>query len=660
LSAPFPTPRKPFPLLVNINPRKCHGFFDLTKNQVFVLFLLAGCAAPLAGQAIYLPPIPGPIISGPQAPPSKKPVIPRPDAPPPNETRIKGIVQEVEGPLRHLRGSASLETVELLLEADEIDLNDDTKIAEARGHIHFKDFRQGVELYADRADYNVRDETGTFYQVKGSSPAKIDPRAGILMTSSPFSFEGKWAERLKDRYFLYDGFVTNCTLPHPWWIVQGPKFDIIPEDRTLAYKSLFKLKGVPILYAPVFYKSMAEYPRRSGFLTPNIGTSNKRGFMLGIGYYWAINRSYDILYRPQYFTQRGLLHMADFRGKPTQHSDFNVFFYGINDKGLEMPDGSRQKQGGYLVSVTGRAEAPLGFYARANYNYLSSFLFRQSFTESFNEAVFSQLNSIIYLAKDWSTYHLNFVFQEQENFQSTNPGDTISIRRLPEAEFVSRPREISHKVLPFWISWDTSAALMRRTQPLYQTRQFVERLDAAPRLMTALRWKDVSLLPYASIRDTYYGASFVDGKVTGQDLNRFSQEFGAELVLPSISRVYDAPRSLGSEIKHSIEPRIVFKAVRGVKDFQDIVRFDETEVVSNTTELEFDLANRLWVKRRDNQVYDMLSLELSYKRYFDPTFGGAIIPGQRNVLESGLDMTAYSFFDRPRNYSPVIASLRFV
>ena len=71
------------------------------------------------------------------------------------------------------------------------------------------------------------------------------------------------------------------------------------------------------------------------------------------------------------------------------------------------------------------------------------------------------------------------------------------------------------------------------------------------------------------------------------------------------------------------------------------------------------MTNRLWVKRKDGGVWDMLTWELAQRRYFDPNFGGAIVPGQRTVLETGLEMTAYSFFDRPRNYSPVVSTLRF-
>ncbi|HWR51927.1 MAG TPA: hypothetical protein VN428_12515, partial [Bryobacteraceae bacterium] len=39
-------------------------------------------------------------------------------------------------------------------------------------------------------------------------------------------------------------------------------------------------------------------------------------------------------------------------------------------------------------------------------------------------------------------------------------------------------------------------------------------------------------------------------------------------------------------------------------------------------------------------------------------FGGAIRPGERNVLFSSLDLTPYAFLDRPRRYSPIVSVFR--
>jgi len=222
--------------------------------------------------------------------------IPRINIPGPGEIYVRAVQQEAEGNIYRLKGAAELETAEILIRADYIEYNEATGDAVAEGHVKFRNFTGGEVLEAERVEYNVRQETGKFYEVKGQASGKYEPRPGLLTTGNPFVFQGKWAERLKDRYILHEGFLTNCKLPKPVWTLRGPKFDIIPGNpgkRALVYRSTLRIRGIPILYAPVFYKSLKRRPRKSGFLTPNIGNSSRRGFMVGLGYYWAIARSYD-------------------------------------------------------------------------------------------------------------------------------------------------------------------------------------------------------------------------------------------------------------------------------------------------------------------------------------------------------------------------------
>ena len=303
-----------------------------------------------------------------------------PDLPAPGEILIRAFQQSADGPWRRLRGSVELETTEMLLTADEIDYNEETEDVEARGNLRFRHKFRGEEVRAERAEYNLRTESGKFYGVRGEAPPKVEPRPRLLLTENPFYFEGRWVEKTKEKYILHDGLITNCKLPRPWWTLRGPKFDIIPGDRALVYRSVFRIRRVPLFYTPFFYKSLETAPRKSGLLTPNIGNSSRRGKMVGAGYYWAINRSFDAAYRTQYFTQRGFAHHADVRGKPRHGSEFNFILYGVNDRGLRLPNGDRRKEGGFILSFDGESRIGRGWNARGEVNYLTSLRFRQAFT----------------------------------------------------------------------------------------------------------------------------------------------------------------------------------------------------------------------------------------------------------------------------------------
>ncbi|MGI8746641.1 MAG: LPS-assembly protein LptD [Bryobacteraceae bacterium] len=642
--------RKALSIVRNINGQKCH---ELSSYLLFCAALALFFSLAKDGRAQVAN------IINPNQPIRRT----RPNAPEPNIVDVDANTQDAVGPVRHLRGNVRLETTEMRLQADEVDYDADTGVAEARGNVRFEHFFKGDRIQCDHAKYNIDEETGVFYDVRGTSPAKIETRPGILTTSNPFYFQGKWAERIHDKYILHSGFITDCKVPRPWWTLSGPTFDLIPNDRAIAYHATFRIRSIPIFYAPALYKSLKKSPRKSGFLTPNIGHSSLRGFMLGGGYYWAINRSYDAMYRAQYFTERGVAHLMDFRGKVRPGTEFNVSLYAVNDRGIKVGD-SIQKQGGYLLDVQGRSELPFGFEARGQLNYLSSFLFRQSFTESFHEAIFSESRSVGYLTKHWSTFALNVVAEREEQFQSVAPDDKIIIRKLPELDFLSRERQVATG-LPVWFSLESSAGLLHRTEPDFQTRQFADRVDLYPRITSALRWKDFSLIPSFAIRETQYSSSFqgttVTGEgatVTGKDFLRSAREITVDLILPSLARVYQAPAWLGAKAKHVIEPRAEYHFVNGVTDFSRILRFDQTDLLSNTNEVRLSIANRLYVKDKNGNVNEVLSWEVSQARYFDPTFGGAVVAGQRNVIESSAELTGFAFLDGPRNYSPIVSVLR--
>jgi len=65
------------------------------------------------------------------------------------------------------------------------------------------------------------------------------------------------------------------------------------------------------------------------------------------------------------------------------------------------------------------------------------------------------------------------------------------------------------------------------------------------------------------------------------------------------------------------------------------------------------------VKSKEGNVTEVLSWELIQARYFEPTFGGAVLPGQRNIVQTEEDITGFAYLDGPRNYSPISSIVRF-
>ena len=59
------------------------------------------------------------------------------------------------------------------------------------------------------------------------------------------------------------------------------------------------------------------------------------------------------------------------------------------------------------------------------------------------------------------------------------------------------------------------------------------------------------------------------------------------------------------------------------------------------------------------QVREVVTWELAQKYFLDPTFGGALVPGQRNVFTTTADFTGIAFLTEARRLSPLISRLKF-
>jgi LPS-assembly protein len=599
------------------------------------------------------------------------------------------MTQDIEGHVYKLRGApgapAEIENSEMLFRADEIDFDQDSGDVRASGHVFFHSFAKNMKMWAGHLTYNTDEETGKFYDVIGETRPHIVAKPGMLTTNNPFHFEGEWAERLGAKYILHNGFITNCKIPRPWWRLRGKTFDIVPGERAIAHSSTFLVRSFPLFYAPFFYHSLEKEPRKSGFLIPLMGHSSRRGWMVHGGYFWAINRSYDLTYRAQYYTTRGLVNHVDFRGKPRAGTDYDIILYGVKDNGVPNSGNPPQQYSGISLLAVGQSDLGKGWTARSNINYITSFRFRQEWSESYNDIIGSEIHSVGFANKNWSTYTVNAIFARLQNFQSseiaiTPPGSTspeyvsnaVTIRKLPEAEFSGRDRQLWNN-LPFFFSFDSSAGLLYRAQPVFnqdntvlidnfQTGQFMNRSSISPHLTGAFHVGGIDLVPSFGIQEMYYGeaqAPYLDRyRVVGTNIVRSSRDFSVDMIFPSLARVFDKKTVFGDKLKHVIEPRATYRYVTGIgDDFIRFIRFDENDLGANTNELLISVANRIYAKR-GNSVEEIFTWEVAQKRYFDPTFGGALVNGQRNVIAPTADLTAYAFLVGPRNNSPVVSSLR--
>ncbi len=680
----------------------------ITRSRIFITTALV-CHLLLAHGIVTsqtLPPAAATVPTPASAPVTAPPLPTAPAGQTEEPVTIRAVQQEKDGSIYHLRGGVEIHYRTYILHADQVTYNTDTGDSELEGHVVLDGGPYDEHVEASHGTYNVRTETGTFYSVIGTVGFRMRQSRYVLTTSNPFAFTGKIVEKHgPDHYLVRQGTVTTCELPHPKWLFNAKRISVDVDSTAKIYNSDFRVMGMPVFYFP-YVRYPVQKERQSGLLIPTFGTSSTKGYIAGESVYWAFNRSMDALVGADYYSKRGFLERGEFRARPSDSSYVFFNYVGIADRGIGYPP---QDQGGEDARFL--AERPFGnFRGVANVDYLSSFVFRIAFTDVYTQAIDSEVRSQIFLSNTTNGFHFNALAERYQNFEvcvpepGTNTGcstitQTELVRVLHTPSFFISGEERQLGNTPLYWSFESAAEGLQRRQIGFRTADLVGRFDLAPSLAMPVQWRGWSLRPALTLRDTFYteqGNPATSTTATDDILNRKSLEASVELRPPALSRVFDRPW-LGRKWKHVIEPRMRYDYVTGINNFADILRFDATDVLTNTNEVEYSLVNRIYAKHLDPNVKDcdvpgmstltiggvpqvgavpweplpspdalscasgpreILSWEIGQKYFFDPTFGNALVAGQRNVFTTTADFTGIAYLDEARRFAPIISRLR--
>jgi LPS-assembly protein len=654
-------------------------------------------------------------VSSPETAPAMVPALPTVSPGQTEEVTIRAVEQEKDGSIYHLRGRVEIHYRTYILYADQVTYNADTGDSELEGHVVLDGGPYDEHVEASHGTYNVRTETGIFHSVIGTVGFRMRKSRYVLTTSNPFAFTGKIVEKHgPDHYLVRQGSVTTCELPRPKWQFNAKRISVDVDGSAKIYNSDFRVMGMPVFYFPFVTHPVQKQKRQSGLMIPSFGNSSTKGEIAGESVYWVFNRSMDATLGAEYFSKRGWFQRGELRARPSDSSYLYFNYQGVLDRGIGTP---RQDQGGEDAHFI--AERAFGtFRGVADVDYLSSFVFRIAFTDVYTQAIDSEVRSQIFLSNTTNGFHFNALAERYQNFEvciplpGTNTCATLTqtelIRILHTPSFFLSGEERQLGNTPLYWSFESAAEGMQLREPPQgtalglRTGPLVGRFDLAPSLAMPVQLQGWSFRPELTLRDTFYTEEFdpalaaATGKAADDVLNRKSLEASFELRPPALSRVFDRPW-LGRKWKHVIEPRMKYDYVTGIHNFANILRFDATDVLTNTNEIEYSLVNRLYAKHVDPDAKDcdqpgmstltiggvppvravpwelplnpgpqpcasgpreILSWEVGQKYFFDPTFGNALVAGRRNVFTTTADFTGIAFLAAPRRFAPIISRLR--
>ena len=504
-----------------------------------------------------------------------------------------------------------------LLRADTISYDEDTHELTLSGHVRLSGGQNDEYLTASHGTYNLKTGTGRFYDVTGSiglhGAATTPTESGRtgLVTPNPFLFSGKVVVKTGPRtYDIYNGSVTSCLLPNPDWLLTSAHLSL-DQDQARAKNTVFHLLGLPLFFLPYATHPVDTEQRQSGILLPVLGQSSTKGWIIGEQLYLTLGRSADLTLGLQYYSLRGYAESATFRAKGLGEDFFQAHFSALQDRGFTPTGGAFTNQGGEDVTSGFRKQLTPTTRAVGDAEYLSSYVYREAFTENFNQAVSSDITSIGYLVHQNRGLSMDVRADRYQGLKrvaiNTSPGEQVHLLHVPSLDV----QAIDHPLgsTPLLFSLTGSVAGLKRSQPNFTSSGIVERLDLRPELSLPLRGDGWHLLASVAGRETFYTRSRQTPYTAGQPpielttpINRANVDFQLNILPPAIERTFEVPARLqnlfGAEIRHTIEPEFTYRLVHGVDNFLSILRFDDVDLASDTNELEYGATQHLYFRPR--------------------------------------------------------------
>ena len=100
----------------------------------------------------------------------------------------------------------------------------------------------------------------------------------------------------------------------PLWQLRASEVSHDEETRDITYKhAFFELFGVPVLYTPYFSHPDPSVKRRTGFLSPSVGTDTELGFTLETPFYFDLAPHYDLTLAPIFTSEEGVVLAGEYR-----------------------------------------------------------------------------------------------------------------------------------------------------------------------------------------------------------------------------------------------------------------------------------------------------------------------------------------------------------
>ena len=328
-----------------------------------------------------------------------------------------------------LIGQVEIDCGDQSFAADEVELFSDTHKLIATGNVVFTSGKNRIA--ADRLDYNTETKTGVFTNATGTAVIKDDKGAppdpkSMYGTQEPdIYFYGKTLEKVgREKYKITGGGFTTCVQPTPRWQLTSGTVLLNLDSYAFLTNSLFKVKGVPLLYLPVFYYPINEEDRATGLLIPTYGTSTIRGQTISNAFFWAMSRSQDATFLHDWYSKTGQGMGAEYRYIAAPGSEGQLRFYNLREHEATYADSdgtvtTTPERRSYEVRGTLSHRLGRNFRARGRADYFSDIAVQQTYNQNVYDSSRRQRIYSGSLAGTVAGWNLTGAFDRNEFFYGT-------------------------------------------------------------------------------------------------------------------------------------------------------------------------------------------------------------------------------------------------
>jgi LPS-assembly protein len=526
--------------------------------------------------------------------------------------------------------------------ADEAEVFNDADRVRASGNVLF--VSSSNRISAERMEFNTRTRTGTFYVASGI--ANMESRGidrSLFGTQEPDAyFYGETIEKLGPKtYRITRGGFTTCVQPTPRWELVAGSVTLTLDEHALLKNSVLKVKGVPMMYLPIFYYPINKEDRATGFLIPTYGSSTIKGQIISNAFFWAINRSQDATFYHDFMSKSGQQFGTEYRyvQAPGAQGSTVIKLLREHEATYQQPDGTqRTTAGGESYSISGTMTQPLPRHFRlaANADYFSSLQAQQRNQQNLYAATSTQRRFGVNIGGNWAGITINSTLDRTEYLQTNAAtgvtGSTVT-GSLPRIVASRAEKRIGELPVYFGVTGEFGS-LLRVLDPGTTAAQRIDngltRVDFLPTLRFPFtRWQFLTFNSALSWRATYWTERLAEGSTTQNvpdPIGRRYFDLSTRITGPVFTRIFNRPGGgYADKFKHVIEPTVTISHITETQNANRIVRLDGTDYVLGTTRITYGLNNRLYAKKESAREILSVGISQSYSsnqdaNKFDPSY----------------------------------------